>query len=171
MQYHKATIVLLKLILTIVTLYIFTNVIYFSYYEWLRRQFLKKREILEEGLLAVGIQPVVSHGGFFLMGRLPYYKDLQILDDLEFLSDEGEVEDFGYEPYDWRFCRKLAKDYGVVAIPASPFFSTNCTVAESFGPLARFAFCKKDETLYKATDRLKAYAKKHNIVGLKKEIV
>ena len=141
-----------------------------SYYEWLRQQFLRKREILEEGLLAVGIQPVVSHGGFFMMCKLPYYKDLEVLDDLALLSADNE-EDFGYEPYDWRFCRRLATDYGVVAIPASPFFSPNSNVAESFGPLARFAFCKKDETLLKATERLKAYAKKHNIQGIKKATI
>jgi kynurenine---oxoglutarate transaminase / cysteine-S-conjugate beta-lyase / glutamine---phenylpyruvate transaminase len=141
-----------------------------SYYEWLRQQFLRKREILEEGLLAVGIEPVVSHGGFFMMGKLPYYKDLEILDDLALLSSDDEAENYGYEPYDWKFCRKLAKDYGVVAIPASPFFSAESEVADSFGPLARFAFCKKDETLLKATARLKAYAKKHNIVGLTKKI-
>ena len=141
-----------------------------SYYEWLRQQFSRKREILEEGLLAVGIEPVVSHGGFFLMGRLPYYKDLTVLTDLEMLSATDEDnENNGFEPYDWQFCRKLASDYGVVAIPASSFFSADSEVAESFGPLARFAFCKTDETLRKATDRLKAYAKKNNIVGLRKK--
>ena len=101
------------------------------------------------------------------MCKLPYYKDLEVLDDLALLSADNE-EDFGYEPYDWRFCRRLATDYGVVAIPASPFLSPNSNVADSFGPLARFAFCKKDETLTKAAERLKAYAKKHNIQGLKK---
>lgn len=148
-----------------------------SYYEWLRQQFLRKREILEEGLRAVGIEPVVSHGGFFMMGRLPYYQDLEVLEDLAMLSADseqdmdGEEDRLGFEPYDWRFCRKLAADYGVVAIPASPFFSPDSEVADSFGPLARFAFCKKDETLLKATDRLKAYAKKHNIVGIAKKTV
>ena len=108
-----------------------------------------------------------------MMGKLPYYKDLTVLTDLEMLSATDEDnENNGFEPYDWQFCRKLASDYGVVAIPASSFFSTDSEVAESFGPLARFAFCKTDETLRKATDRLKAYAKKNNIVGLrKKEII
>lgn len=138
-----------------------------SYYEWLRQQFLRKREILEEGLLAVGIEPLVSHGGFFMMGRLPYYKDLEVENTLQVLSSSGEGDiGHGSEPYDWTFCRKLATDYGVVAIPASPFFTENSSTAKSLGPLARFAFCKKDETLIGARDRLKAYAKKHNIVGI-----
>ena len=113
---------------------------------------------------------MVSHGGFFLMGKLPYYKDLTVYTDLEMLSlDDKESSEHGLEPYDWQFCRKLASDYGVVAIPASPIFSVNSSVADSFGPLARFAFCKTDKTLQTATDRLKAYALKHNIVGLKKK--
>jgi kynurenine--oxoglutarate transaminase/cysteine-S-conjugate beta-lyase/glutamine--phenylpyruvate transaminase len=140
-----------------------------SYYEWLRQQFYKKREILEEGLRAVGIEPLMSHGGFFMMGRLPYYEDLEIVNDLQHISIIGEKE-MGHEsePYDWRFCRKLAIDYGVVAIPTSSFFTANSSTAETLGPLARFAFCKKDETLIGARDRLIAYAEKHNIVGLVK---
>jgi len=45
--------------------------LFFSYYEWLRQQFAHKRKILEEGLLAAGIEPMASSGGFFLMGQLP----------------------------------------------------------------------------------------------------
>ena len=116
----------------------------------------------------MGIEPVVSHGGFFLMGKLPYYKDLEVLNDLEMITT-GDTDNFEFAPYDWQFCRKLAIDYGVVAIPASPFFSANSSVAESFGPLARFAFCKTDATLMKATERLKAYALENNIVGLRKK--
>ena len=166
------SLLLVKFLSNIIIHSILNFFLYFciSYYEWLRQQFLRKRDILEEGLRAVGIEPVVSHGGFFMMGKLPYYKDLTVLTDLEMLSTTQEDnESNGFEPYDWQFCRKLASDYGVVAIPASPFFSPNSAVAESFGPLARFAFCKTDETLRKATNRLKAYAVKNNIVGLKKK--
>lgn len=120
-----------------------------SYYEWLRQQFLSKRTILEEGLRAAGIEPVVSHGGFFLMGRLPLHEDLQPYSS----TRQGQLE-----PYDWRFCRKLATEYGVIGIPASPFFSPGSEAAESLGPLARFAFCKEDATLHTAANRLKSRA-------------
>lgn len=122
-----------------------------NYYSWLRAQFQRKRSILEEGLAAVGIEPLASSGGFFLMGKLPYYKELDVA---------GAPLD---EPYDWRFCRMMAERYGISAIPASPFFST--PEHNAVGPMARFAFCKKDETLVGARDRLlqiaasSAYAK------------
>lgn len=100
------------------------------------------------GLKAAGIEPVASHGGFFLMGRLPLHDDVTH----SLTSTYGSPS----EPYDWRFCRKLAAEYGVIGIPASPFFSPGSKVAEQLGPLARFAFCKQDETLHQATSRLKA---------------
>jgi aspartate/methionine/tyrosine aminotransferase len=58
------------------------------------------------------------------------------------------------EAYDWRFCRMLAREYGVIGIPASPFFEPNSAAAAKAGPLARFAFCKKDDTLREARRRL-----------------
>lgn len=110
-----------------------------SYYEWLRQQFSSKREILEEGLRAVGIEPIPSNGGFFLMGKLPYYS---FIDDVD-----------SNEPYDYKFCRYLAKEYGVLAIPASPFFYHD--MSGRLPPMARFAFCKKDKTVLEAARRLK----------------
>ena len=65
---------------------------------------------------AAGIEPVASHGGFFLMGRLPLREHLQPYT----LARRGDTDP---EPYDWRYCRALATDYGVIGIPASPFFS------------------------------------------------
>jgi aspartate/methionine/tyrosine aminotransferase len=85
------------------------------------------------------------------MGRLPVQEDVKLALNGEY----GSLD----EPYDWRFCRKLALDYGVIGIPASPFFSADSKVAQELGPLARFAFCKQDETLLQASNRLKAKAK------------
>jgi hypothetical protein len=65
-------------------------------------------------LRAAGIEPVVSHGGFFLMGRLPVH---------EHLKSSSAAAAAGGEPYDWRYCRHLAIEHGVIGIPASPFFS------------------------------------------------
>lgn len=111
-----------------------------SYYEWMRGQFKSKRATLETGLRSVGIDPLPSRGGFFLMGRLPssiHKADCRTL----------------MEPEDWQLCRALATHYGIVAIPASPFFSSLQSASE-YGPMARFAFCKQDETLAEATNRL-----------------
>ena len=119
-----------------------------SYYEWLREQFSNKRAVLEEGLISADLEPIASHGGFFLMAKLPYYK---------FIDKSSNLN----EPYDYKFCRYLAKEYGVLGIPASPFFSSTgrsfdggkSSLARS--PMARFAFCKKNKTILEASLRLK----------------
>lgn len=41
---------------------------YPNYYEWLRQQYLGKRERLERALTAAGIKPLKGQGGFFLIG-------------------------------------------------------------------------------------------------------
>lgn len=110
-----------------------------NYYEWLREQFASKRALLEEGLIAAGMQPLPSRGGFFLMAKLPY---LPSVDALPF-----------DEPYDYKYCRYLAQEYGVLGIPASAFFSPE--VRGRVPPMARFAFCKKDRTIVEAARRLK----------------
>lgn len=119
-----------------------------TYYQWLRAQFAKKRQILEGGLRAAGLQPIASEGGFFLMARLP------IID----LQDKANVDN---DPYDWRYCRYLAQERRVIGIPASPFFSrADYHIQQSnVGPLARFAFCKVDETILEAVQRLEADSK------------
>lgn len=114
---------------------------YSNYYEWLRSQFQSKRSILEKGLQSIGIEPIESNGGFFLMGKLPNVNGLPRISD---------------ELYDWAYCRHLATEYGVIGIPASPFFSNGDKSIRMYGPMARFAFCKKDSTLINAANLLKA---------------
>ena len=54
---------------------------------------------------------------------------------------------------DVTFCRHLTQDIGVAAIPPSAFYSDeHKALGKSY---ARFAFCKKMETLEKAAERLK----------------
>jgi aspartate/methionine/tyrosine aminotransferase len=122
---------------------------YANYYEWMRQQFQSKRMILQEGLEAAGIEALESEGGFFLMGKLPIRPDI-----LKAAQNSNE-------PYDWHFCRMLAKEYGIVAIPASPFFSSK-EAANTMGPMARFAFCKLDKTLLEAKKSLIAGALKYS---------
>lgn len=51
---------------------------------------------------------------------------------------------------DWDFCRTLAREVGVAAIPPSAFYLEGRDARH----LARFAFCKKRETLEAAIERL-----------------
>jgi methionine aminotransferase len=48
------------------------------------------------------------------------------------------------------FAIRLTRDYGVAAIPISPFLYEG----ERAGPVLRFCFAKRDETLEKAAERL-----------------
>jgi len=119
-------------------------------------QFASKRQILEAGLVAAGIDPMPSQGGFFLMGKLP------ILKDRDFPSDIHALD----EPYDWKYLRHLVRQHAVVGIPASPFFSRNdYDIQYHMSPLARFAFCKRDETLLEAKKRLSTTPKGHVLVN------
>ncbi len=55
---------------------------------------------------------------------------------------------------DWKICRWLTVKIGVAAIPPSEFYGAdNSKMAEKY---ARFCFCKTDETLKAAADRLQA---------------
>ena len=54
---------------------------------------------------------------------------------------------------DWALCRWLAYEGGVIAIPASPFFSeANKHLGANY---VRFAFCKGDDTIREASEKLK----------------
>ena len=61
----------------------------------------------------------------------------------------ADVRPLGFED-DVSFCRILPERVGVAAIPASAFFPEG-----DVGHLARFAFCKTEELLVKAVERLR----------------
>jgi len=64
------------------------------------------------------------------------------------------VEDFGFQGDDVAFCRQMTVEAGVTAIPVSAFYEGN-------GPshFVRFAFCKREEMLKAALERLAKYYK------------
>lgn len=55
---------------------------------------------------------------------------------------------------DWAFCRWMALEHNLVAIPTSPFFSAASRAKGIGGGLVRFCFCKTDETLDAAAEAL-----------------
>jgi methionine aminotransferase len=52
---------------------------------------------------------------------------------------------------DAAFAVRLVNDYGVASIPISPFLQAG----EDAGPVLRFCFAKRDETLERAAERLR----------------
>jgi len=65
-----------------------------------------------------------------------------------------EVQGFEGKPFEGKIERispmRLVSEHGVAAIPVSPFLQPG----EPSGPVLRFCFAKKDETLQRAAERL-----------------
>jgi aminotransferase len=60
-----------------------------------------------------------------------------------------DITDFGF-PNDVEFTRHLIREIGVACVPGSSFYS----IPERGAQQVRFCFCKKDETLNRAAERL-----------------
>jgi aspartate/methionine/tyrosine aminotransferase len=99
-----------------------------SFYEEMREDYGEKRDVLAAGIESAGFEPHVPQGTYFLMAGHPAAVD------------------------DRQFCRELVVKAGVVTIPPSVFYNR----PELGSGLVRFAFCKDEEILREAVERLKA---------------
>ncbi len=99
-----------------------------AYYESLRRDMQRKRDLLRGGLERLGFVAASCQGTYFI--NADYSRLRSDLDDLE-------------------FARYLTTEARVAVIPLSPFYSTS-------GPatVVRFCFCKDDDTLRTGLERL-----------------
>ncbi|KAK1315075.1 hypothetical protein QJS10_CPA06g02406 [Acorus calamus] len=105
-----------------------------SYYEELKRDYNVKKAILVDGLKSVGFKVFPSSGTYFVV---------------------VDHTPFGFEN-DIAFCEYLIKEVGVVAIPTSVFYLN----PEEGKDLVRFTFCKDEDTLKAAVERMKERLKK-----------
>eukprot|EP00435_Cladocopium_sp_Y103_P073024 s1156_g42.t1 len=123
-----------------------------SYYEWLRQDYARRRDIMVAALEAGGIKTARSQGGFFLLG------DISGLCGPEGpLHESWEASLRPDEAKDWTCCRALAAEIGIVSLPVSPFFGAGS--AENIRTrFARFCFAKTDATLEEAAKRLASLA-------------
>lgn len=124
-----------------------------SYYQWLREDYRKRRELMVSALENVGIATAKSQGGFFLLGDIG---DLCGEDGP--LGNSWRASIRPDEPRDWTFCRALAAEIGMVALPVSPFFGPDAPsgVRTRF---ARFCFAKTFATLEEAERRLQGLSR------------
>ena len=99
-----------------------------TYFLGLREAYAARCERLLVGLRAAGLRPWTAEGAYFLC---------------------AEVSQFGH-PSDDAFCRWLATEVGVAAIPLSAFYARPGLAPQ----VARFAFCKTDAVLDEAARRL-----------------
>ncbi len=89
-----------------------------------------KRDYFKKLMSATPFKPLPSYGSYFQCYSYAA------------LSDEDDKE----------FCIRLTKEYGVTPIPVSAFYKDG-----KDDKVIRFCFCKKEETLEKAVERLIAF--------------
>jgi aspartate/methionine/tyrosine aminotransferase len=99
-----------------------------DYYEQLLASYRRKRDFLARELSRIGFDVMKPAGTYFLCAGFAK---------------------FGFDD-DVEFCRHLVERIGVAAIPPSAFYDRK----EHGKSYVRFAFCKKDETLASAVERL-----------------
>jgi aspartate/methionine/tyrosine aminotransferase len=100
-----------------------------EYYEELGREYLRRRDLLLPVLEDVGFKVFQPDGAYYVM---------------------TDISAFGFND-DVEFTRHLIQKIGVACVPGSSFYSRPDLGARQ----VRFCFCKKDETLEAAADRLR----------------
>ncbi|MCO5573533.1 hypothetical protein L7F22_027304 [Adiantum nelumboides] len=105
-----------------------------SFYKELVQDYSLKKDILVKGLKEVGFEVFEPQGTYFVM---------------------ADHTSFGF-PSDIEFCKFLIEEVGVAAIPPSVFYAN----PDEGKHLVRFAFCKDEDTLKQAVDRMKLRLKK-----------
>ncbi|MFD9427402.1 MULTISPECIES: pyridoxal phosphate-dependent aminotransferase [unclassified Streptomyces] len=103
-----------------------------SYFDGFRADLRRKRDLLGDGLRAAGFEVYRPQGTYFIT---------------------TDITSFG-EKDAYAFCRALPERCGVVAIPNSVFYDD----LDAGRSQVRFTFCKKDDVLREAVDRLRGLA-------------
>jgi aspartate/methionine/tyrosine aminotransferase len=101
-----------------------------EYYDTLSSSYRARRDLLCDGLVAAGFKCEPPAGAYYVMAEF------------------SDVKDF---PSDTEFAGWLTREVGVAPVPGSSFFNS----AGGGKNLVRFAFCKTQELLEEAVDRLR----------------
>src|SRR6476620_381316 len=99
-----------------------------EYYQKLEGEYRARRDLLLPVLQENGFKTFVPDGAYYIM---------------------TDISEFGF-PNDVEFTKHLIREIGVACVPGSSFYS----VSQSGKQQVRFCFCKKDETLNRAAERL-----------------
>lgn len=100
-----------------------------TYYEQLRSDYEARRDLLLPELERAGFKTFRPDGAYYVM---------------------TDISAFGFKN-DVEFTRHLIREIGVACVPGSSFYSDPALGAQQ----VRFCFCKKDETLLLAAERLR----------------
>lgn len=104
-----------------------------SYYDGLQKEYQKKRDFIVPVLQNAGFKCGAPEGAYYVM---------------------TDVSGFGFEN-DVEFTKHLIREIGVAVVPGSSFYHHK----ELGSQKVRFCFCKKDETLEAAAERLQKLKK------------
>ena len=126
-----------------------------GYYDYLRDDYQQKRDLLFKGLKDSGLNPIKPQGSFFILCDISS-NNINNPNDIEKIKTwvnehKLQVDTTTYELKDYNFSRSLSLHHGVTAIPTSAFYLNK----EDNQKWARFAFCKSNETLSLAIERMK----------------
>lgn len=100
-----------------------------SYYDQLQAEYCARRDLILPQLEQAGFRTFCPDGAYYIM---------------------TDISGFGFKD-DVEFTRHLIREVGVACVPGSSFYSDPALGAQQ----VRFCFCKKDETLLRAADRLR----------------
>lgn len=104
-----------------------------DYYKWLKDFYQNARDIFYNSLKQTDLQPVKPDGAYYIMTNcLDYMKKYEIKNSMD-------------------LALYLVKNFGIATVPGSSFYSNS-----NDGQFqTRFCFCKKEETLQAAAQKLK----------------
>jgi len=100
----------------------------FNYYDELQLEYQRKRDFIVPVLKDAGFRCDYPEGAYYVM---------------------ADISDFGFSD-DIAFTKHLIREIGVAVVPGSSFYHDPALGAQ----MVRFCFCKKDETLDAAAERL-----------------
>jgi aspartate/methionine/tyrosine aminotransferase len=106
-----------------------------SYYEKLAAGYQRRRDFLVEALVESGFKVYIPKGAYYVM---------------------TDISNFGFSD-DIEFSNYLVREIGVAVVPGSSFYINSKAGKQQ----VRFAFCKRDETLQAAKERLLKLNKKN----------
>src|SRR5215204_3430168 len=104
-----------------------------SYYEDLQREYQRKRDFIVPVLRDAGFKCDSPDGAYYVM---------------------TDISDFGFDN-DIEFTKHMIREIGVAVVPGSSFYYDKRLGSQK----VRFCFCKKDETLQAAAERLQKLKK------------
>ncbi|MGI8470465.1 MAG: pyridoxal phosphate-dependent aminotransferase, partial [Pyrinomonadaceae bacterium] len=104
-----------------------------SYYDKLKNEYQRKRDFIVPVLQDAGLKCEFPDGAYYVM---------------------TDISDFGFSD-DIEFTKYLIREIGVAVVPGSSFYHDKNLGSQK----VRFCFCKKDETLEAAAERLQKLKK------------